>query len=596
MENKEIARLLWETADLLEIAGEDGFRVRSYRNAGQSVENWTTRIADIVSSGADVKAIDKQLTEIPGIGKNMAGHLRDIVERRSLTVRDEILKKFPPTILDLLQIRDLGAKRIALIWSTYQAGSVDEVEKLAKAGKIAELPRMGAKLEQNLLKAITIWKSSAGRFRIDVAEAAAEKLREYLLAEKGVKVTVAGSLRRRRETIGDLDLLVTGGKAGGNAGGNAEKQIERMLAYPEITDVVARGENKVSVRIGDGMHVDVRFLDPDSYGSAMQYFTGSKDHNVAIRQRALRLGYTLNEYGLVRLKDEKRVAGKTEEEIYKKLGLDYIPPELRENTGEIDAAENHALPALIETGDLRGDVHMHTTATDGRASILEMAEAAQARGLDYIAITDHSKALAMANGLDEKRIIEQIAEIRKIEKQMSGGFRIFAGCEVDILKDGALDLAGDALAELDVVIGSVHSYMNLEPREQTDRLLRACENRYLRILGHPTGRQLLHRDPYPYDFERVLEAVAARGIHMEINSSPERLDLNERNARICKERGIKLVISTDAHHPNHLANARFGVGVARRAWLEKKDVLNTLPAAEFLQALKHGASRLVSSR
>jgi DNA polymerase (family 10) len=592
MENKEIARLLWETADLLEIAGEDGFRVRSYRNAGQSVENWTTRIADIVNAGPggkpDVKAIDKQLTEIPGIGKSMAGHLRDIVERRSLVVRDEILKKFPPTILDLLQIRDLGAKRIALIWSTYQAGSVDEVEKLAKAGKIAELPRMGAKLEQNLLKAIAIWKSTSGRFHINVAEDAAEKLRTYLLAEKGVTVTIAGSLRRRRETIGDLDLLVTGGKT--------EKQIERMLAYPEITDVVARGENKVSVRIGDGMHVDVRFLEPESYGSAMQYFTGSKDHNVAVRQRALRLGYTLNEYGLVRLKDEKRVAGKTEEEIYKKLGLDYIPPELRENTGEIDAAENHTLPALIDTADLRGDVHMHTTATDGRASTLEMAQAAQARGLDYVAITDHSKALAMANGLDEKRIIEQIAEIRKVEKQMTGGFRILAGCEVDILKDGALDLADDALAELDVVIGSVHSYMNLEPREQTDRLLRACENRYLRILGHPTGRQLLHRDPYPYDFERVVEAAAARGIHMEINCSPERLDLNERNARICKERGIKIVISTDAHHPNHLANAKFGVGIARRAWLEKGDVLNTLPAAEFLQALKHGTSRLVSAR
>src|ERR1017187_419386 len=559
MENKEIARLLWETADLLEIAGEEGFRVRSYRHAGQSVENWTTRIADIVNAGPggkpDVKAIDKQLTEISGIGKSMAGHLRDIVERRSLVVRDEILKKFPPTILDLLQIRDLGAKRIALIWSTYQAGSVDEVEKLAKAGKIAELPRMGAKLEQNLLKAIAIWKSTSGRFHINVAEDAAEKLRSYLLAEKGVTVTVAGSLRRRRETIGDLDLLVTGGKT--------EKQIERMLADPEI--------------------VDVRFLEPESYGSAMQYFTGSKDHNVAVRQRALRFGYTLNEYGLVRLKDEKRVAEKTEEEIYKKLGLDYIPPELRENTGEIDAAENHTLPALIDTADLRGDVHMHTTATDGRASILEMAQAAQARGLDYVAITDHSKTLAMANGLDEKRIIEQIAEIRKVEKQMTGGFRILAGCEVDILKDGALDLADDALAELDVVIGSVHSYMNLEPREQTDRLLRACENRYLRILGHPTGRQLLHRDPYPYDFERVVEAAAARGIHMEINCSPERLDLNERNARICKERGIKIVISTDAHHPNHLANAKFGVGIARRAWLEKGDVLYTLPAAKFLQ-------------
>lgn len=577
----------------MEIAGEDGFRVRSYRNAGQSVENWTTRIADIVRGGADVKAIDKELTSIPGIGKSMAGHLRDIVERRSLVVRDEILKKFPPTILDLLQIRDLGAKRIALIWSVYQAGSVDQVEALCKAGKIAELPRMGSKIEQNILKAIGIWKNSVGRYRIDIAETVAEKLRTYLLAcEPGIEVTVAGSLRRRRETIGDLDLLVTGG--------DKDKQIAHMLAYPDIAGVVARGENKVSVQIGDGMHVDVRFLDPDSYGSAMQYFTGSKDHNVAVRQRALRMGYSLSEYGLFTVADEKRVAGKTEQEVYATLGLDYIPPELRENTGEIDAAEWHKLPSLVEVADIRGDVHMHTTETDGRATILEMAQAAQARGLDYVAITDHSKALAMANGLDEKRIVEQIAQIREIEKQLSAqtgkDFRILAGCEVDILKDGALDLADDALAQLDVVIGSVHSYMNLEAAEQTDRLLRACENPYLRILGHPTGRQLLLRDPYPYDFERVLDAVAKRGIQMEINSSPERLDLSERNARICKERGIKIVISTDAHHPAHLANVKFGVGIARRAWLEKSDVLNTLPVAKFLEVLKNGTSRLVGAR
>jgi DNA polymerase (family 10) len=578
MENKEIAHVLWQTADLLEIAGEDGFRIRSYRNAGQSVETWTERIADI-AAGPDAKAAEKKLTEIPGIGKSMAGHLREIVQRGSLPPRDEILKKFPPTILDLLQIRDLGAKRIALIWSVYHAGSVDEVEKLAKEGKIRELPRMGEKLEQNLLKAIAMWKTSAGRFRIDVAEGAATKLRDYLAAAgKNIRVTIAGSLRRGKETIGDLDLLVTGGVP--------EKLIERLLAYPEMIGVVAKGENKCSIRIGNNMHVDVRFLAPDEYGSAMQYFTGSKEHGVALRQRALRMGYSLSEYGLFRVKDEKRVAGKTEEEIYNKLGLDLIPAELRENTGELDAAEEHRLPTLIEAADLRGDVHMHTTATDGRASILEMAQAAQQRGLEYIAITDHSKAQAMNSGLDEKRIVEQIREIREIEKQMEGGFRIFAGCEVDILKDGAMDLDDEALAQLDVVIGSIHSHMNLEAQEQTDRLLRACENRYLRILGHPTGRQLTRRDPYPFDFDRVLAAAAARGIHMEINASPERLDLSDIHARMAKERGMKLVINTDAHHPSHLDNARFGVTVARRAWLEKKDVLNTLPAEKFLHALQ----------
>ncbi len=577
MENKDIARILSQTGDLLEIAGEDGFRIRSYRNAAQSVETWTERIADVVAE-PDKKTADKKLIEIPGVGKSMTGHLREIVARGSLVPRDEVLKKFPPTILDLLQIRDLGAKRIALIWSAYHAGSVDEVEKLAQEGKIRELPRMGEKLEQNLLKAIAIWRNSAGRYRIDVADNAASKLRDYLKsADKHVRVTIAGSLRRGKETIGDLDLLVTGGDPG--------KMIEHLLKYPEIVGEVARGENKCSIRIGLNMHVDVRFLKPDEYGSAMQYFTGSKEHGVALRQRALRMGYTLSEYGLFRLKDESRAAGKTEEEIYQTLGLDMIPPELRENSGEIDAAEEHRLPKLIEPGDLRGDVHMHTTATDGRASILEMAQAAQARGLEYIAITDHSKAQAMNSGLDEKAIVAQIAEIREIEKQMPEGFRIFAGCEVDILKDGALDLDDDALAQLDVVIGSIHSHMNLEPEEQTDRLLRVCENRYLRILGHPTGRQLTRRDPYPFDFGRVLAAVAKRGIHMEINASPERLDLRDVQARMCKEKGVKLVINTDAHHPTHLENARFGVTVARRAWLEKKDVLNTLPASKFLHAL-----------
>src|ERR1035438_2134166 len=325
----------------------------------------------------------------------MAAHLREIVQRGSLPPRDEILKKFPPTILDLLQIRDLGAKRIALIWSAYHAGSVDEVEKLAQEGKIRELPRMGEKLEQNLLKAIAMWKTSAGRFRIDIAENAATKLRDYLAAAgesggalrldgagKNIRVTIAGSLRRGKETIGDLDLLVTGGAP--------DKLIARLLEYPEMIGVVAQGENKCSIRVSNNLHVDVRFLAPDEYGSAMQYFTGSKEHNVALRQRALRMGYTLSEYGLFRLKDEERVAGKTEEEIYQKLGLDPIAAELRENTGELDAAAEHRLPALIEAADLRGDVHMHTTATDGRASILEMAQAAQQRGLEYIAITDHS--------------------------------------------------------------------------------------------------------------------------------------------------------------------------------------------------------------
>ncbi len=577
MENKEIARLLLQTADLMEIDGQDSRRFLSYRNAGQAVDTWPERVADLARS-PDWKAAEKKLREIPGIGEKMALHLKQIVETGTLPVREEILKKFPPTILNLLQIRDLGPKRIALIWSAFRAGSVEEVEKLAREGKLRELPRMGEKLEQNILKAIEGWKSRAGRFLMDVAERAAEDLRRYLEeGGKDVRATTAGSLRRGKETIGDLDILVTAGKA-------AEKHIERMLAYPRVTEVIARGENKVSVRIVEGMQVDVRFLEQAIYGSALQYFTGSKEHNVALRQRALKMGYSLSEYGLFREKDDKRVAGKTEEEIYELLGLDFIPPELRENWGEIDAAEAHRLPHLVRLEDLKGDLHMHTTATDGRASILEMARAAQARGLKYVAITDHSKALAMANGLDEKRILEQVKEIRKAEKEMDG-FRIFAGCEVDIHRDGTLDLADEALAALDVVVASVHSHMSLEPQEQTERLLKACGNRYLNILGHPTGRQLLRREPFPFDFERVLAECKKRNVCMEINSFPDRLDLNERHARLAKERGVKVVISTDSHHPAHLANIRYGVIMARRAWLEKKDVLNTLPPEGFQKAL-----------
>lgn len=577
MENKDIARVLWETADLMEIAGQDGFRIRSYRNAAQAVETWTESVAAMVAQ-PEWKQAEKLLTAIPGIGKGMAGHIRDLVTTGKIAVREEILAKFPPTILDLLQIRDLGAKRIALIWDVYKTGSVEEVEKLAKEGKLAELPRMGSKLEQNILKSIERWKTGAGRFLISVADHAAQQVRDYLAqGDKGVTVTQAGSLRRGKETIGDLDILVTGG--------DANKLMDHLVAYPGMTSLIVRGENKVSLRIAHNMQVDVRFLDADSYGSALQYFTGSKEHNVTLRQRALRMGYTLSEYGLFTVKDDQRVAGRTEEEIYQKLGLQYVPPEIRENLGEIDMAEELRLPTLVQLEDIKGDLHAHTTASDGRASILEMAQAAQARGLEYLAITDHSKGLAMVGGLDEKRVLDQVKEIRAAEKKMSG-FRIFAGIEVDILKDGALDLEDDALAALDVVVASVHSHMNLEAAEQTDRLLRACENRYVSILGHPTGRQLLRRDAYSFDFERVLDAVAKAGIHMEINASPERLDLNDRHTRMTKERGVKLVISTDAHHPTHFDNLRYGVLVARRAWLEKGDVLNTLPAADFDRKLR----------
>jgi len=578
MENKEIARLLYETADLMEIAGEDGFRVRSYRNAGQAVETWPDRILDIVNH-PDTKSGDKQLLAIPGIGKSMVGHLREMCSTGELATRRKLLEKFPPGVLEMLRVQGLGPKTIALIWNAYHAGTLDEVERLCREGKIRELPRMGEKLEQKILRSIEGYRRSAGRFLVHVAEQAAEEVCDYLRkgpARKKLVVTPAGSLRRGKETVGDLDILVTGGEA--------ERQIEHFLKYPKIVEVVARGGNKLSVKLPQTMQVDVRFLEPQSYGAGLQYFTGSKEHSVALRNRAIKMGYKLSEYGLFRARDEKMVAGETEEEIYRTLKLDYIPPELRENSGELDAAEEHRLPRLVEVADIKGDLHMHTTATDGRASIAEMAEAARARGYQYVAITDHSKALAMTNGLDETRALEQIKEIRNVNKHVEG-IRILAGIEVDIHRDGRLDLDDEVLAQLDIVVASVHSYLNLEPAEMTERLLRAFENPYLNVVAHPTGRQLLHREGFQFDFERVLAEAARRNIHMEINSFPDRLDLNESHARLAKERGVKIVISTDSHHPSHLANIKYGVKMARRAWLEPADVLNTLPTEKFLRAL-----------
>ena len=388
-----------------------------------------------------------------------------------------------------------------------------------------------------------------------------------------------GSLRRGKETIGELDILVTGP--------NAAAALDRVASNPRVHEVLGRGVNKTSVKLGrEGLQVDVRALDHDSYGAAMQYFTGSKEHNVALRQRAIRMGYKLSEYGLFRMDDETRVAGATEEGIYQTLGLDWIPPELRENIGEIEMAEAHALPDLVTRRDIRGDLHMHTTATDGRATLEEMAIAAREWGYEYIAITDHSKAIAMAFGLDEQRVVEFARTVRKINESGDLGIRIFSGLECDIMKEGDMDIAWDALAELDVVIGSVHSHMTLEPEAMTDRLLKALECPHLTAMGHPTGRLLLHRDPFTFDFDRVVSEAVRQNVWLEINSSPERLDLNANHVRSAKAKGAKFIVSTDAHHPKHLVNMRYGISTARRGGLEAADIINTRSADSFAEALK----------
>jgi DNA polymerase (family 10) len=578
VDNKAIANILFETADLLEIDGQDSFRIRSYRNAAQAIENHSHQIKDIISD-------PKQVLAIPGIGKGMLTNLQELFNTGKLAVQAELLAKYHPSMLQLLKIQGLGPKTIALIWSAYKVSDVDGVEKLAREGKIRELPRMGEKHEAKLLKAIEDYRRIGGRFLIDAAEIECEKLTAYIEKFQGIdKITPAGSLRRGRDTVGDLDILVTGKSCCTESG--RQEAIDYVAKYPPIMDVIARGDNKISFHLRGGMQVDVRLLPPDSFGAAMQYFTGSKAHNVALRQRALKIGYTLNEYSLATLEGENPVAGKTEEEIYSKLKLDYIPPEMRENLGEIDLAQNHALPPLITQEDLQGDVHMHTVETDGRNTIEEMAEAARERGYKYMAITDHSKNLAFANGLDDKRAVEHIARIRAAGNKVEG-ITIFAGIEVDILADGELDLSDDVLAQMDIVIASVHSVFNQEQAKMTDRLLKAISNPNTSIIGHPTGRLLLRRDSYGFDMRAVLRAAAQHKVAMELNAYPDRLDLNDANLRQAKQHGVNIVINTDAHHTSHMDKIRFGVLQARRAWLTKDDVLNTLPAAKFAKAMKH---------
>ncbi len=558
----------------MEIAGEDGFRIRSYRNGASAIEGYPESVSAILTNP------ERKITDVPGIGKGLAAVLREIEARGSCDVRDELLLKFPPAALEFLKIQGLGPKSIALLFEHFRIATMDELEQLCRDQKLRTLPRMGAKLEEKVLRSIAQYKERSGRFLLSFADNAARELTAYLSDLEGIEaITPAGSLRRGRETIGDLDLLVTGP--------NAAAALDRVAAHPKVHEVLGRGPNKTSVKFGrEGLQVDVRALEHASFGAAMQYFTGSKEHNVALRQRAIRMGLKLSEYGLFRADDDTRVAGETEEGVYRALGLDWIPPELRENNGEIELAEAHALPKLVEQRDIRGDLHMHTTATDGRATLEEMAAAARALGYEYVAITDHSKAIAMAFGLDEKRVTDFAQTVRKINETGELGIRILSGLECDIMKDGEMDIAWDALAELDIVIGSVHSHMNQEPEAMTDRLLRAIECPHLKAFGHPTGRLLLHRDPFTFDFDRVISEAVRRGVWLEVNSSPERLDLSAPHVRAAKAKGAKFIVSTDAPHPTHLLNMRYGVLTARRGGLAAEDILNTLPGDRFVQALR----------
>jgi len=571
MENKTIADIFTEIADILDIQGENPFRVRSYRNAARTIADLSQSLQSLVAAG-------KNLEEIPGIGKSIREKIEEILATGKCHFLEELRAKVPPGLTELLKLEGLGPKKVKVLYDELGVDSIDRLEKAAQAGKLRSLPGMGLKTEEKVLKAIENYRAGVGRFKLSVGFMYAQALLDYLSKVSGVKrLDAAGSFRRRKETIGDLDILVICRPDSG--------VMDRFTKYEEVAEIISHGETKSSVRLKCGLQVDVRVLPEESYGAALHYFTGSKAHNVAIRERARERGLKISEYGIFRAKDEKRLGGKEEEEVFKAVGLPFIPPELREDRGEIQAAAKGKLPQLIELADIRGDLQMHTKATDGKNTIAEMANKAKELRYDYIAITDHSKAVRVAGGLDEKGLAQQFKEIEKINSHLSG-LRILKGVEVDILADGSLDLADDILKEGEVVLASVHSRFNMSEEEMTRRIIKAIKNPHVNILAHPTGRLILEREPYKINLKEVIQAAIDYGVILEINAYPDRLDLRDIDAQMAKEMGAKLAISTDAHSTEQMELMKFGVFTARRGWIEAKDVINTRPLPELLKFLR----------
>ena len=581
LDNRAVARTLLEIADLLELKGDNPFKIRAYRNA-----------ADVVSHAAEaVAALDEAgLRGWAGIGKDLAGRIREIALTGDCAIRRELLTEFPETLLEVLRLQGVGPKTVAILYRELRIRSLDDLAAAAKAGRVRAIKGMGLKKEQLILQAIEERQRFAGRHLLSRATEMAEGIVAYLKEHApGAEITTVGSVRRGAETSGDLDILASGADA---------SLTEAFVKYPGVERVLGRtgapttrtlrggveGGGKASVLIRCGFLADLRIVKPEKRGAALQYFTGSKAHNIALRDRALERGWKLNEYGLFDPGD-RAIAGATEEEIYQTLGLAFIPPELRENRGEIQAAAGQALPALITHADLKGDVHMHTTESDGRESLEAMVAAAQARGLEYIAITDHTQSLAMTNGLDETRAYAHAENIRKYSRTVKG-ITVLAGIECDILADGRLDLDDECLASLDLVVASLHSALSQDEAEATARVIKAIEHPSVDIIGHLTGRMLLRRDGARVNVEKVIDAARANGVALEINSQPHRLDLCDSHARLARDRGVKIVIDSDAHWGEALGYTRLGVLTARRAWLTKDDVINTRPLKAFRAGLR----------
>ena len=570
MQNANIARRFEEIADLLEIKGENPFRVRAYRRAAESLE----ALAEDVAAVADRDGLER----IPGIGKDLAGKIEEFLNTGGIGYLEELRREIPAGVVELMGIHGVGPRTAKLLFDQAGVDSVEKLEALARAGKLAGLPGIKAKTEQNILQGIAVWKAGRERMPLGRALVLAEGIVGALRALPGVaRIETAGSLRRMRETVKDIDVLVTAR--------DAAPVMRAFVDLPGVAEVLAHGETKSSVRLAEGIQADLRVVGPEAFGAALQYFTGSKAHNIRVRDLAVRKGLKLSEYGVFAAKGERRVAGASEEEIYAALGLPWIPPEIREDTGEVEAALEGRLPRLVEPGQIRGDLHCHTNWSDGRLALEDLVRAAKARGYEYVAVADHSRSSTVANGLDQRRLEEQLKAIEALREKVKD-ITILAGSEVDIRADGMLDFPDELLARLDVVVASVHSRFAQDERTMTNRIVRALRNPHVRILGHATGRLLGERDAYAVDLDAVFAAARDAGVAVEINASPQRLDVKDQHARRARGLGAMLAINTDTHSEPHLDYMRLGVGLARRAWLGPDAILNTRSARDLTTWLR----------
>lgn len=570
MKNREIAQIFYEMGEILEIKGDNPFKIRAYYKAAQNMESLTEDIEKVVQ--------EDRLNELPGIGVKLALKIKEYVTTGKLRAYEKLKKKVPSGLIKILSVPGVGPKTAKLLYEELKIDSIEKLKKAAREHKISQLPHLKEKTEENILKGIELIKRGMERMPLGVALPLANEIVGALKKLPEVKeINPAGSLRRKKETIGDIDILITSTRPA--------KVMDVFTNLPCVSQVIAHGETKSSILTKEGIHVDVRVLNPRNYGAALQYFTGSKEHNIALRTLALKKGLKISEYGIFNKKSGKRLAGEKEEDIYKILGLSYIEPELRENQGEIEAAKANRLPKLIEESDIRGDLHIHSNWSDGSASIEKIVEAARKRGWEYIAICDHSKSLKIAGGLSDKELKEQIREIQKLNKRLKG-FRVLAGIEVDILKDGTLDYSDELLRQLDFVVAAIHSGFKQSREQITKRIVKACENKWVDVIAHPTGRLLGERAPYEVDLDKVIKVAKQTGTFLEINAYPKRLDLNDIHSRKAKEGGVKISIGTDAHTLDQLDYMTIALTAARRGWLEKKDVLNTLPVDRLLKKLK----------